>query len=375
MTTQVQTSGTVNLFSMVGLAGLVAAFGFGMFSLMSEGHGSFNSGSDGISWGLPVVNYIYFVLVSAGLTMFASLALTFGSKAFYPIAKRCVWLSLVGLAAGFASLAMEIGHPFRMLWTLPFSFQYLSPLNWMGIFYAVFIVFGVMKFLRLHNEDWDSATSKKVGAVALVAELLAACTLAMAFGALAMRPMWFSPLVPVYFLLTALCSGGAVALLTCYLTYGDEQSMPAGVRNLVSGLLPTVLAAVLGVTIIIGAYQVVIGLWSNADGLQVWDHIVSTPWFWIEVAAMLGALYLLLQRKALMVAAGLILLGMFIHRYEFVVGGQMVPLMKGSWVPELIPYVPSLTEWSLTAMSFSIVAVGWAFGEKMLNLGAAPKQE
>ncbi len=375
MTTQVQTSGTVNLFSMVGLAGLVATFGFAMFSLMSEGHGSFNSGSDGISWGLPVVNYIYFVLVSAGLTMFASLALTFGSKAFYPIAKRCVWLSLVGLAAGFASLAMEIGHPFRMLWTLPFSFQYLSPLNWMGIFYAVFIVFGVMKFLRLHNEDWDSATSKKVGAVALVAELLAACTLAMAFGALAMRPMWFSPLVPVYFLLTALCSGGAVALLTCYLTYGDEQSMPAGVRSLVNGLLPTVLAAVLGVTIIIGAYQIVIGLWSNADGLQVWDYIVSTPWFWIEVASMLGALYLLLQRKALMVAAGLILLGMFIHRYEFVVGGQMVPLMKGSWVPELIPYVPSLTEWSLTAMSFSIVAVGWAFGEKMLNLGAAPKQE
>lgn len=375
MTTQVQTSGTVNLFSMVGLAGLVAAFGFGMFSLMSEGHGSFNSGSDGISWGLPVVNYIYFVLVSAGLTMFASLALTFGSKAFYPIAKRCVWLSLVGLAAGFASLAMEIGHPFRMLWTLPFSFQYLSPLNWMGIFYAVFIVFGVMKFLRLHNEDWDSATSKKVGAVALVAELLAACTLAMAFGALAMRPMWFSPLVPVYFLLTALCSGGAVALLTCYLTYGDEQSMPAGVRNLVNGLLPTVLAAVLGVTIIIGAYQVVIGLWSNADGLQVWDYIVSTPWFWIEVASMLGALYLLLQRKALMVAAGLILLGMFIHRYEFVVGGQMVPLMKGSWVPELIPYVPSLTEWAMTVMSFSIVAVGWAFGEKMLNLGAAPKEE
>jgi hypothetical protein len=49
--------------------------------------------------------------------------------------------------------------------------------------------------------------------------------------------------------------------------------------------------------------------------------------------------------------------------------------MKGSWVPELIPYVPSLTEWAMTVMSFSIVAVGWAFGEKMLNLGAAPKQE
>ena len=374
MTTQVQMSGNVGLFSMVGVAGLIATFGFALYSLMSQGHGSFNSGSDGISWGLPVVNYIYFVLISAGLTMFASLALTFGSKAFYPIAKRCVWLSLVGLAAGFASLAMEIGHPFRMLWAIPLSFQVLSPLNWMGVFYILFGIFGVLKFMRLHNEDWDSATSKKIGAIALVAEIFAACTLAMAFGALAMRPMWFSPLVPVYFLLTALCSGGAVALLTCYLTYGNEKSMPEGVRNLVNGLLPTILAAVLGVTIIIGAYQTFIGLWSNADGLQVWDHIVSTPWFWIQVASMLGALYLLLQRKALMVASGLILLGMFILRYEFVIGGQMVPLMKGSWVPSLIQYTPSLTEWALTAMSFSIVAAGWALGEKFLKLGATPKE-
>ena len=50
MTTQVQTSGTVGLFSMVGVAGLVATFGFALYSLMSQGHGSFSSGSDGISW-------------------------------------------------------------------------------------------------------------------------------------------------------------------------------------------------------------------------------------------------------------------------------------------------------------------------------------
>lgn len=374
MTTQVQPGGVVDLFSKVGLAGLVATFGFVMFNLISEGHGSFNSGSDGVTWGLPVVNYVYFVLISAGLTMFSSLALTFGAKSFYPIAKRCVWLALVGLAAGFASLAMEIGHPFRLLWAVPLSFQALSPLNWMGIFYAVFVVFGVLKFLRLHNEDWSSDTSKKIGIAALVSELLAACTLGMAFGALAMRPMWFSPLVPVYFLLTALCSGGAVVLLTCYLTYGKEESMPTDLRNLLTGQLPSILAGVLGVTIIIGAYQTVIGLWSNADGLQVWDYIVSTPWFWIEVAAMLGALYLLVQRKMLPAAAVLILVGMFIHRYEFVVGGQLVPLFKGAWVPDMIQYVPSLTEWSMTALSFCIVAVGWTFGEKFLNLGATPKK-
>jgi Fe-S-cluster-containing dehydrogenase component len=45
--------------------------------------------------------YVFFVLTSTGLTFVASLAMVFGIRDFYPIAKRCVWGALVTLIAGF----------------------------------------------------------------------------------------------------------------------------------------------------------------------------------------------------------------------------------------------------------------------------------
>jgi Ni/Fe-hydrogenase subunit HybB-like protein len=374
MTTQVQAGGMVNTTLMGGGVLLVVGLGLALVNLMSGGHASFNSGSDSVTWGLPVVNYVFFALASTGLTMVASVAMTFGNKAFYPIAKRCVFLSLVTIAAGFASLALELGHPFRMLFAVPLNFQVNSPLNWMGVFYALFMVLGLLKFMKLHSGDWDSDASKKIGLGALITECLAGGMLGMAFGAMAMRPMWFGTMVPLYFLLTAACTGGAFALLMTYLAYGNEAAMPEKVRSLVQGPLPSALAAVLGFTILVMGYQTVIGLWSNADGMQVWDYTVGKAWFWIEAIALIAAFYLLVSRSSLMVAAVLIIVGLFINRYEFIIGGQLMPLFKGSWVPGLINYTPSMTEWMLTVMAFGIVLAGWAFGEKSLNLAAAPKE-
>ncbi len=374
MTTQAQARGPVMPVMVAGLVGLVVSLAMAMTGLMADGHSAFNTGSDGVTWGLPVVNYVFFALASTGLTLVASLAMTFGNKAWYPIAKRCVWLSLVTLVAGFASLALELGNPLRMLWAIPLNFQPLSPLNWMGVFYAVFLVLGILKFLRIHAGDWDSGTSRKIGLAALVTELLAGGMLGMAFGAMAMRPMWFGNLVPLYFILTAACTGAAFALLVTYLTYGDESAMPEKVKSLVTGPLPTAFAALLGVTILVIGYRAVIGLWSNADGMQAWDAIVASPWFWLEAALLVGAFYLLLERRALPAAAVMVIVAFFIDRYDFVIGGQIVPLFKGAWVPDLIAYSPSTTEWMLTLLAFSIAFLGWALGEKLLRLEAAPQE-
>ena len=63
-------------------------------------------------------------------------------------------------------------------------------------------------------------------------------------------------------------------------------------------------------------------------------------------------------------AAVATLVAMFIGRYEYIVGGQLVPLFKGAWVTGLIDYTPSMTEWMITAMAFSLVFAGWGFRRK-----------
>lgn len=380
MTTHSQGSGAVGgVLAAAGL-GLVISLAVALMNLMGEGHASFNSASDGVTWGLPVVNYVFFALASTGLTLVASLALVFGMKEFYPIAKRCVWLALASIIAGFAALALELGHPFRMIWAIPLNFQYQSPLLWMGLFYAVFLVLGIMKFMKINSGDWDSSGSRTLGIAALVAEVFAALTLGAAFGMMAMRPMWYGPEVPLNFLLTAATSGAALAVLVTHIAYGSLEGMPEKVRALMTGTMPRVLAGVVALFFLMTLYRTISGLWSNADGLQVWDRIVASPWYWLEMIGLALAFYLMAgaatrNQGTMQVAAALLtLVAVFIGRYEFVVGGQLVPMFKGSWVSGLVNYTPSLTEWMITLLAVSITFVVYAVGERMFNLSAAPEK-
>lgn len=134
----------------------------------------------------------------------------------------------------------------------------------------------------------------------------------------------------------------------------------------------TVFAAMLAVIIIATISRTGIGLWTNADGMQVWQHSLQPPWFWLENVLLLLAFVMLLRRNMAILAAMMVIVALFIGRYEFVVGGQMVPLFKGTWVQGLIEYSPSLTEWLITLMSFAITFAGWALGERLFNLSALP---
>lgn len=380
MTTQTQ-SGPLNTVFVASVAGLAISAAVALFTLvLGEGHAAFNTSSAGVNWGLPAVNYFFFALTSTGLTIVASLALVFGAKEFYPIAKRCIWLSLAAIVAGFVSLALELGHPFRLLWAIPTGAQFTSPLFWMGLFYLVFLVLGVLKFQKISAGDWNSPASRQLGIACLVAEVLAACTLALAFGMVAARPFWYDPSLPLMFLSVGATSGCAFAVLVTYLAYGSQAAMPEPVRALMNGAMPKVFALALAITLIGVLARMVTGLWSNADGLEVWSHITGSFWFWLHLAGLAGALFVFLSPGTRndgtlqVVGAVAVIVAIFIGQYLFTVGGQLAPVFKGAWNTGLVSYAPSFTEWMLTLLAASITLSGWALGEKMLNLSATPER-
>ena len=378
MTTQAQATGSVNTIMMAGAAGLVVSLGLAFANLMGSGHAAFNSGSAGVTWGLPVVTYVFFSMASTGLAMVAAMAAMFGAKQYSPLIKRCTWLSIVTLVAGFASLALEMGHPFRMLWAVPLNFQPASALVWMGIFYSICLVILAIKFAKMHGGDFSGEGLTKAG---FVGEVLALGTLGSAFGLMAMRPVWYGADVPILFLACGAVIGVAFAVLINQLTYGmDDKSMPEGVRKVMTGSLPNLFAGALGIYLVFLLFRTVNGLWTNAEGFEVVHAMTKSPWFIIEVLALLAALFIMItpamriagnMQVAAAVAA---ILGMFIGRYEYIVGGQLVPMFKGAWEPAMISYTPSMAEWMTTVMAFSLVFAGWAYGEKALNLAAAPAE-
>lgn len=379
MTTQTQTAGPVNTIMLAGGAALVATLGFALFNLMGHGHASFNTASNGVTWGLLVVTYVFFSMASTGLAMVAALAAMFGAREYEPLIKRCTWLSIITLVAAFASLALEMGNPLRMIWAVPLNFQPASALVWMGIFYALCMALLLVKFAKMHKGNWEGDGLTRTG---FVLEVLALGTLGSAFGLMAMRPAWYGSEVPALFLVSGAVIGVAFAVLINQLAYGmNVNAMPERMRHVMTKALPKLFATTLGLYLVFLFFRTVNGLWTNAEGFQVTSMIVTSPWFIIEVIALLGALFIMLSpaMRAVgnmqVIAALATIVATFIGRYEYIIGGQLVPLFKGAWVPRLIDYTPSTTEWMITAMAFSLVFAGWAFAEKALNLAATPTED
>jgi molybdopterin-containing oxidoreductase family membrane subunit len=60
---------------------------------------------------------------------------------------------------------------------------------------------------------------------------------------------------------------------------------------------------------------------------------------------------------------------LLISRYEYIIGGQLVPMFKGTWAPDLLSYMPSTTEWLLLLLAILVSNAINAFGELTLRLG------
>lgn len=359
----------------VGLVlGVIAAIG-----LLVQGHASFNTNSN-LAWGLPIATYVFFVLTSTGLTFVASLATVFGLTDFYPIAKRCIWGALATLVTGFIALGLEIGNPIRMLWVIPTNAQVSSPMWWMGLFYLSYGVFLVWKLLLVHKGDWTSTHSKAIGIASLITVILAHATLGSVFGMMAMRPFWFGGMVPVYFLITAALSGLAFVMLFVNLDHGmNHGNMTEGARRAMTRAMPAIFGLVLGLVLVFTLARTATGLWTNVTEIQVpMQYITSSGWFKAEVwLGMVLPLALMLSpyrtnAKVQTLAGLLVVLALFIGRYEYVIGGQLVPMFKGAWYPDLISYTPSLTEWGVVILAASLGLLLYAYGDKKLRLDDSP---
>lgn len=357
---------------LVGAAGAAIGFLFVFYMLFTEGHSAFNASSD-VAWGSPVAFYVFFLLTSSGLSIIASIDTVFGTKIFYPIAKRAVFLSLICLVAGFSILAMEIGRPFRMIYALPLGMQIKSPMFWMGTFYSLDLVLIILKFWTMHRGRWHSRFAHVLSVMSFVVCILAQGTLGLTFGMMAMRPAWFSNIMPMYFILSGFASGVSFLLFFTALLPKDEANAP-NVRSLFREVLPRLFFIAILAVIGVRFGQIVTGLWSNVDGLDASWLQLKSPMFWIEIIIGLAIPLVLMASSSLrsnpmvqFVAASFFNIGIFFARVEFLMVGQRVPLFKGSWAG-YADYWPSATEWMMLPAGCGIFLLIYGAANWLLRL-------
>jgi molybdopterin-containing oxidoreductase family membrane subunit len=365
------------LASLMAAGAVVGGISFAVvfYMLFTEGHAAFNTSSD-VAWGAPIAYYLFFLLASSGLSIIASLDTVFGIRVFYPIAKRCVWLAIITLVCGFGLLALELGHPFRMLWAMPTGLQIRSPMWWMGVLYTVDLVVLLIKFYLLHVGEWESKRTHRVSIASFVVCILAPGTLGLVFGMMAMRPAWYSPVMPMYFILTGFATATAFMLFIGSLAARGPQ-MPESVRFLYDVVMPRLFWVSLLAVVAMRFGQIVTGLWSNYEGMEAHWRAIGHPLFHVEI--WIGfVLPLVIMSKAAwratpgmqLLASVLFMVGIFSARLELLIVGQEVPLFKGYWAG-YTDYWPSFTEWMLVPLGAGLFLLLYAAGEWLLRLGEA----
>ncbi len=364
---------SVNQVWLASVAALVVSVLVVGMNLATNGHAAFNTTSHGpLSWGMPVVTYDYFVSFSIGMAFVAGAALVFNVEGLYASMKRVIWIAMAALAGGILVLGLELGHPFRATYAILLNFQTSSPLFWKPVLVFLYIFVLLASYGRVKEAGWSPSSMRPLGYALFITGGLLAAGSAAVFGLMSMRPVWYDPMLPVYAIFESMILGLAGIIVAVSIGHGGVDRAPEPTRKVLEGLGRQGMAlftALVLLSVIVRAWG---GLWSNLDGLQVWQVIVRSPVFWVELAALAGALMLLLQGGSLLTAAVLVIVGTFIGRYEFVIAGQMVPLFKGSWVPGLIQYTPSLTEWMVALLGLALNFAIYTFGERQLDLSAAP---
>lgn len=357
--------------------GLVVTGGYVLSQLLSIGHTAFASDSRGIFWGLPIVTYDFFLLSSTGLTMLASAWTVFGIKDFEPIARRALWLAVAALVGGVAALFMELGYPLRAMLLIPTAFQTSAPLFWKVwgvVFYAIALAVLVLTWLVPGR---DARPAAWAATLALVAAVFITFVAGTVYGMLAMRPFWFGGEISLAFIVESLLGAVTFVIIFTHLAHGmNSARFSEATRRLFTGPLAGLFGVLMVAHALFVVARLVAGLWSNADGMQVWDHLWSRPGFqaqlWIGIGVPLLITVLPGLRRSLglqLVAAVIAIVALFVARFDFVLGGQLVPLFKGSWVHGLLSYTPSLTEWAVFAAAIFLANVVNAAGEKFLGLG------
>jgi len=331
------------------------------------------------SWGLYITMFMFFVGLSAGGLIIATVPRVFGLKGFKSVSKIAVYLSICCTVLAAAFVVIDLGHPER-LWHLIAYANFTSPLMWDIVVITTYLIVSIV-YLRATLKAEKGQTSERalkvLSTVALVTAILVHSVTAWIFGLQIGRAFWNTALLAPMFISSALVSGLALTLIvvlilqkTGYLKADPESNSR--------------MAWLLGIFVLVDLFLLFCELLTAGYPLggQEFNVVASmltgafAPMFWTEVGGGILAAVLLLNKKTqasaglVALAASIAILGIFFKRFQLLLGGfefsnidyWSITTGPAKWSDAVLNYVPTLLEWGIV---IGVVALG-AF---MLTLG------
>ncbi|WP_449134318.1 NrfD/PsrC family molybdoenzyme membrane anchor subunit [Senegalimassilia sp.] len=275
--------------------------------------------SNGVSWGLYITCFMFFVGLSAGGLIVASSAHVFHIESFKRVAMPAVITSTVCICCAGAFILIDLGG-IQRIWNMFVHLNFTSPLAWDMCVITTYLVINILDIVWLRRGDERKV--QMLSYVALPVAILVHSVTAWIFGLEIAKEGWYSAIMAPIFVASAMDSG--LALLMCVLA----ASKKAGVFDCgeklfadLARLLATFIAVdafFIGCELLTVAYP---GAAGATELLGIMTSGATAPFFWFEVLGGLLVPFLLLasakrrQRTGVVVAASaLVMTGVLCKR-------------------------------------------------------------
>jgi molybdopterin-containing oxidoreductase family membrane subunit len=208
-------------------------------------------------------------------------------------------------------------------------------------------------------------------------------TLGAIFGFAFVRTYFGGAFAPIYFILIAVVIGIALLLFVAILQYKlTRTKMSPEFHDLMLDL-GKVLGVVVGIMIFFTIWKDLAGISSTiATTSLAYEHLLSTWWYWVVVIliGLIIPIVLLLNPKTrnlnnIAVASVFVLIGMFAARFEYTLGGQIVPVLQDlkHLTYPLGSYSPTFIEIAVVIFSIAVAALLYIVGNRKLELEGIPR--
>lgn len=331
-----------------------------------------------IPWGILISTYVFFAITSTGLCLISAIGHIFGVKNFDPIAKRAVFLSIVTLLAAFLTIFFDIENPHRMAVYNMLSPNLTSNIWWMGTLYSICLVFMLIEFFFIVKGDHKWAVT--AGLIAVVSEIAANSTLGSVFAMIQGREYWYGPFMPIFFVTSAMMTGCAAVIFFTWLAYKLEKREMEAEMKTALGAVSKLGAVLVFAVMFFTFWKVITSLAGSPGKREVIMAFLSGPYslnFWgfeVLLAMVLPFIFYLVAKgrdlNLMFVASTLMIVGLFVLRYDMVVYGEIVPGYLELGVQEyseLLPYKPSLHEIMIVTAGIGFTGMAFLLGEKIFK--------
>ena len=320
--------------------------------------------TDHVSWGLYIANFTFGVGLAAGAVMMVIPAYLYDDKEMHDVVIIGELLAIAAIIVSLAFVNVDLGRPDRFWHLIPGIGRFhwpISMLTWDVVVLSGYLLInlhisGYMVYSRFIGRPLNPRWYVPFVLLSIGWAISIHTVTAFLYNGLGSRPFWNDAIIAPRFIASAFVTGPAFLIVSLALIkrFTLLHIPDSPVQTLTSIMRVTVLVNLflLGSEAFTQFYTGGVHA-ASAHYLYfgIGEHRALVPWIWSAIALNSSAALLLLSplsrrsQGIVLLACVMTFAGVWIEKGM----GMIIPAFVPSTMHEIVEYVPSLTEWKLTA--------------------------